>query len=244
MTPKTKRWLVSALFMASLGIWVPQFPGMGASEPGQVDPDEVVPAFVTGDAEAAAALEGAAMPVEPVAQEAGVASGAQAQSGGTNPLLESLARSLARLESSAQEPDVEVDDLARSWKGAPTGPTPAPSTLEQLEPAATPAKAATELETWLADHPLRLVLVGPRERIARLGSLPVREGDELLSGVTVERIEAVALVLATPGGARRIPLAALETRASPTSSPAPTVTAPPSADSAPAAAAAPAPLPQ
>lgn len=269
MSNRKKRVWIGVLLLAAVGVWVPQLLGWTRESAPPVRPD--LPALLDAGAAPVAGSNAApsAVPAAGAAANPSVVVGATPPAPSANPtqLLGALERGLERLEGSARRTHQSgLDELASSWAPreapasggtAPNGPSNANSPNSPNSPSAAPLPLETRpplydgapLDAFLEAHPLRLVLVGETESVARLGQLELRVGEHVLADVEVARIEAGGIVLRTPSGERRVALAPFEPRARThdgTSAPeaAPAAPAPaPAPAAAPAANAAPASAP-
>ncbi len=259
MNKTKKRVLIVLLSCASVGVWVPQLLGLGHEDAPPVRPD--LPAVFDASGAPAAALAApqaspaGAASVNPPAGAGAVAESASAPAAGSTPptpadttqMLAALQRGLDRLEqSTTRAKAASLDELSQSWAERESATQPPTTTTSTPVPASELPGTSFDpapLESFLEAHPLRLVLIGEHERVARLGSLEVREGERLLHGVRVARIASNGLTLETPAGEVQVELARFEARprshdpvrAPESAAPAPAPAAPAPAPAAPVA---------
>lgn len=189
MSPKVKKILALMLALGVAAVWIPQLLSANAKV--------ATRSLLERPAEGPSSTTESQSKVE--------SSGAQTSTDGAfdsngTASENSLDSALARSKVLAPEKTgLDLDALAAAWN-VPSGvgsaapvetkvvfqaeAAPRPETSVDLTPRADPIQA------FLASHPLQGTLIGTQDRVANLGPMVVRVGDEPVQGLVVTAIEA------------------------------------------------------
>lgn len=231
MTPKVKKVLAVLLVLGVAIVWIPQLlsantkiaprvllelPANGVA-PSNTTPEKLVP---LGAADAATA--DAANSTADAAARSNTTDGSASPAG-------SLEATLAKAKFLLPERNgLDLDRLAMAWSapGEATVVTPAPvpdatraGESEVARPPFDTVQTVDPVAAFLSSHPLQGTLIGTSQRLANLGPIVVRVGDEPLKGLVVTAIEARWVTLEHDGQTVRSELIPFQARAASKSSP-------------------------